>query len=122
ELLPLLHDPAIDVRILCEKTLRSRGLTAQQIDLARLMTDAEATVRARVPAKVLECPDLDTHVWMDRLSRDPSPAVRAAVVRTVGEVADERLRDRMREMAGNDPSPTVRELAGYYMTHRSRNR
>jgi hypothetical protein len=120
ELLPLLHDNSFEIRVLCEKTLRSRGLTTRLIELARLMSDSQPAVRAQVPSKVLEFPDLDTQVWLSRLSRDPSPAVRAAVVRTVGEMEDFRLRERLHEMAANDPSPTVRELADYYLAHPKR--
>jgi hypothetical protein len=118
DLLPLLHDASAEVGVVCEKALRGRGLTEAQIELGKLMTHPQPTVRAQVPARVVEFPDLDTRVWLDRLSRDPSPAVRAALVRTVGEARDMRMRDRVREMAGNDPSPTVRELADYYLTQR----
>lgn len=117
-LLLRLHDRSGEVRSVCAKILRSRGLSVEQIDLARLMTDPDATVRARVPARVLDFPDLDTHVWLDRLSRDSSPAVRAAVVRTFGDLQQLQLRDRVREMAGDDPSSTIRQLADYYLTRR----
>jgi HEAT repeat protein len=116
-LLPVLHDDSEAVRSVCAKALRGRGLTVEQIQLAKLLTDPRAAVRAQVPAKVVEFPDLDTRVWLNQLSRDSSPAVRAAVIRTFGEHQDAHLRDRIREMATADPSSTIRQLAEYYLTH-----
>jgi HEAT repeat protein len=115
ELLPLLHDNSFEVREICVKTLRSRGLSPAQIRLATWMTDSQASVRAQVPSRVLTIPDVDSQLWLDRLSRDPSPAVRAAVLRTMAEANDIRLATRMREIAADDPSPTIRELAEYYL-------
>ncbi len=115
DLLSFLHDSDERVRAVAEQTLKSRGLVSAQIHLARQMTDPKAQVRARVPALVLDFPDLDTRLWLERLSRDGSPSVRAAVLRAVGETKEWRLADRMREMAQGDPSPTVRQIARYYL-------
>jgi hypothetical protein len=115
ELLPFLHDADGDVRAIAEQALKSRGLLAGHVHLARQMTDPHPRVRARVPAQVFDYPDLDTRLWLERLSRDGSPAVRAAVLRVAGETHEWRLADRMREMAAADPSPTVRQIAHYYL-------
>ena len=64
---------------------------------------------------MLEVPDLDTGVWLDRLTRDPSPAVRAAVVRAAGESREERWRPRLRTLADQDSSPTVQQIARFYL-------
>ena len=115
-LLPLLHDPDPEVRATCEHALRSRGLSAAHVQLARHMTDPEASIRAKVPAQVGQFPDLDRGVWWDRLSRDPSPAVRAAVIRAAAEAqALAQLQDRLQTLAQDDPSPTVRQIAHYYL-------
>ena len=115
DLLPYLHDSDGDVRTVCEQALKSRGLLGGHLQLARQMTDPQPQVRSRVPALVLDFPDLDTRLWLERLSRDGSPAVRAAVLRAAGETKEWRLADRMREMATADPSPTVRQIARYYL-------
>ena len=121
QLLPSLHDVSGAVRRACEQALRGRGLTDEQIDLARLMTDPDAAVRAQVPAKVLSVREVDARIWLDQLSRDSSPAVRAAVIRAFAEHPDADLRDCVREMAANDPSCTVRQLADYYLFLHHRN-
>jgi hypothetical protein len=115
DLLPFLHDPDPGVRGICEQALRSRGLNGPQLQLARLMTDPQPTVRAQVPSQVQEFPDLDAKLWLDRLSQDTSPAVRAAVLRASAEMPEPKLQERMAAMAKGDPSPTVRQLALYYL-------
>jgi hypothetical protein len=115
ELLPFLHDSNAEVRGVCEQALRSRGLLAGHVQLARQMADPQPVVRARVPALVHEFPDLDAQLWLDKLSRDQSPAVRAAVLRAAGESKEWRLADRMREMSKSDPSPTIRQIARHYL-------
>jgi hypothetical protein len=62
--------------------------------------------------------DLEPGVWLRRLSHDPVPAVRAAAARAAGENDQVDLSDRLTQMAQSDPSPTVRQLARYYLSHR----
>ncbi|MCS6978270.1 MAG: HEAT repeat domain-containing protein [Gemmatales bacterium] len=114
-LLPLLHDPDAEVRATCEFVLRSRGLSPSQVRLAKQMTDPQPFVRAKVPSQIVDYPELDPAIWLERLSRDPSPAVRAAVVRSAAQVGQAQLRVRLEEMAESDPSPTVRQIASYYL-------
>jgi hypothetical protein len=113
ELLPLLHDSDSEVRGICMQALRSRGLVPAQLQLAKAMGDPQPSVRARVPAQIDDFPELDTRVWLERLSRDSSPAVRAAAVRVAGERRD--LAERLKEIVLDDPSPTVRQIADYYL-------
>jgi HEAT repeat protein len=115
DVLPFLHDTDAEVRAVAEQALRSRGLQAGHLQLARQMTDPQPHVRARVPGLIQDFPDLDTRLWLERLSRDSSPAVRAAVVRAAGEDNQWQLAERMREMARGDPSATVRQIARYYL-------
>jgi HEAT repeat protein len=114
ELLALLHDPDADVRRLCESALRGRGLQDSHIQLARLISDARPAARLDVLPLLRRTPDLEPGVWLQRLSRDPSPAVRAGAVRAAATLTQVDLRDRLREIAQDDPSPTVRQLAGHY--------
>ncbi len=115
DLLPLLHDADREVRTICDQALRSRGLGPAHVQLARAMSDPRPSVRAGVPAQVPDFPELDARVWLERLSRDSSPAVRAAVVRVAAEAVDSRLRDRLREMATNDRDQTVRQIVEFYL-------
>jgi HEAT repeat protein len=118
DLLPLLHDADAEVRATCEHALRGRGLTGAHVQLARQMTDPQPTIRARVPAQVMGFVDLDTRLWLDRLSRDPSPAVRASVLRASAEIGPMQLTERFQVMAQEDPSPTIRQIAAYYLQSR----
>jgi HEAT repeat protein len=114
DLLPLLHDEDVEVQLVCARALRSRGLRESHVELARAMSHPQPSVRAGVPARVLEISDLDSRVWLEKLSRDQSPAVRAAVLRMAGERRQLTLRPRVEEMARNDPSPTIQQLARFY--------
>jgi hypothetical protein len=116
ELLPLLHDPDTAVRRLCTTALRSRGLNDDHILLGGLATDARPAARLEV-LPLLEGAELapgEAGTWLRRLCHDASPAVRAAAVRAGALQSEIDLTDLLRQMAGNDPSPTVRQLAAYY--------
>jgi len=116
ELLPWLHDPDEDVRCLCEKALRSRGLTDDHVQLGRLMTDSRANSRLQVLDLLRQANDLEPGVWLKRLSHDSEPAVRAGAVRAAIEQRVASLDDRLHQMAQNDPCATVRQLTQYYLT------
>jgi hypothetical protein len=118
DLLASLHDPDVEVRRLCEAALRSRGLSEEHVQLARLLTDSRPEVRLQVLGLLRRQNDLEPGIWLRRLSHDPAPAVRAAVVRAAIEQRVPSLSDRLEQMAQNDPSPSVRQLAQYYRTCR----
>lgn len=115
ELLRWLHDPDADVQALCEKALRSRGLQDQHLKLGRLLTDRRPGTRLQVLEQLRRAHDLEPGVWLRRLSHDSDPAVRAAAVRAATEQPFVDLRDRLEQMAQNDPSTTVRQLAQFYL-------
>jgi HEAT repeat protein len=118
DLLPWLHDPDEEVRQICENALHRRGLEERHIRLARLVTDPKPTVRLQVFQKLLGNDELEPGVWLRRLSRDGSPAVRAATLRAAAEQSVIDLTDRIEQMSQNDPSPTVRQLAKFYLSSR----
>jgi len=123
DLLPWLHDADSEVRHLCEEALRSRGLQERHLQLGRLMTDSSPGTRLQVLDLIKHASDLEPGVWLRRLSHDPAPAVRAAAARAAGEESSVNLEDRLEQMAQNDPCPTVRQLAHYYLsTQRGRSR
>jgi HEAT repeat protein len=120
-LLPLLQDSDSEVRRLCEAALRGRGLQDSHIKLAKLITDERPAQRLQVLRYLSEAEDLDPGIWLMRLSQDPSPAVRAAAVRFAaedGSVFD--FQQRVAQMTQQDPSPTVRQVATFYLKNYAR--
>jgi hypothetical protein len=116
ELLPRLHDPEREVQRLARMALRSRGLSEEQVHMGRLLTDPRPAARLDLLALLYRNAELDLSAWLMRLTRDASPAVRAATVRTVGELRIFQLIDRINEMAEADPDASVRPLARFYLT------
>lgn len=114
-LLPGLRDADPEVRRLTEAALRSRGLGTEHLELARLLIDPQPAQRMRVLDHLRRANDLDPGIWLRRLSQDPAPAVRAAVIRVMGQQTTVDLTDRLEQMAQSDPSPTVSYLAGFYL-------
>jgi HEAT repeats len=116
DLLYWLNDPAQEVQQLCEIALRARGLQENHIRLARLITDRRPSVRMQIFENLKRASDLEPGVWLRRLSHDPAPAIRAAAARAAAHNPQADLADRMTQMAQNDPSPTVQQLARYYLS------
>jgi hypothetical protein len=116
DLLALLQDPDAEVRRLCEKALRGRGLSDAHIKLAKLITDARPGYRIQVVNNLHDADDFGLAVWMQHLSEDPSPAVRAALIRFAAEdPAGADFEEGIVKMSREDPSPTVRQLALHYL-------
>jgi hypothetical protein len=114
-LLPLLHDEDLEVQDLCQSVLRKRGLSEDDLKLARLISDRNPAKRMRVLLHLHQLPNLNLAEWLQRLCHDPSSAVRAAAVRAAGDYPQVDLSDRLREMAQNDPCDAVRLNAGFYL-------
>jgi hypothetical protein len=114
-LLPSLHDSDPEVRRLCEVALGGRGLRPEFLELGRLLTDPRPATRLLVLDQLHRTPDLDPGLWLRRLSHDASPAVRAAAMRAMAQQPYLDLSDRLDQMARSDPSPTVCQLARYYL-------
>jgi hypothetical protein len=115
-LLPSLHDADPEVRRLCEVALGGRGLRPEFLELGRLLTAPQPATRLLVLDRLYRTPDLDPGLWLRRLSHDPSPAVRVAAMRAMTQQPLLDLSDRIDQMARSDPSPTVCQLARYYLT------
>ncbi len=116
-LLPSLHDPDAEVRRLTEAALRGRGLRPEHIHLGRLLTHPHPRVRLEV-LDHLGREDLDPGLWLRRLSHDSSPGVRAAALRVMSQQSLLDLSDRIDQMARSDPSPSVAQLARFYLDSR----
>ncbi len=114
-LLPSLHDPDEEVRKLCENALISRGSTPENIHMGRLLTDPQPLKRLEVLGPLGRRSELDTGLWLRRLSYDANPAVRLAAIRAMSEQSPVDFKDRIDEMAQRDPSPTVSDVAQRYL-------
>ncbi|HQR05414.1 MAG TPA: HEAT repeat domain-containing protein [Gemmatales bacterium] len=115
DLCRFLNDPDKEVRTITERILQVRGLSHNQIKLARLMHDQSVASRAELPGLVLKTPEVDSIQWMERLSKDPAPAVRAATARAIGFSADQRMSTLLRALSEQDQDQTVQQIAGYYL-------
>jgi hypothetical protein len=114
-LLPCLHDSDEEVRAQCEVVLANRGRTPQQIKLGWLLTHPDPVERIKVLKLLHDAPELDPTMWLQRLSHDPSPAIRIAALRVMIEELPAPPRERVSEMAQSDPSESVAWVAQYYL-------
>lgn len=117
QLLPCLHDTDPEVRRLCEQSLIARGLRPEYLELGRLLTDPEPAKRLQVLDHLRESAELDPGLWLRRLSHDRSPSIRVAAMRAMSQQSFVDLSDRIDQIAREDGSPTVRQLAQFYLTH-----
>ena len=110
-----LHDADAEVRDLCASALRSRGLDDEQVALATKLASPDPSDRLRLLLDLRSAGEAvrDPGPWLERLSRDADPAVRAGAVR-VGYETRLAFAGWADKMAVADPDPTVRRLAGYY--------
>jgi hypothetical protein len=115
-----LHDSDPEVRRLCEKALRGRGLTLRHIHLARLITDGRPATRLQVLRYLNADSDLDVGLWLRLLSFDSAESVRLAAIRVAAEQEIPELNERLAKMAKSDPSPTVSQWARYYLEQMKR--
>jgi hypothetical protein len=113
ELLRCLHDADPEVRQLCELGLRSRGRTPRDIRLGRRFTAPDPAERQKLLLDLADEEELDVTVWLERLTADADPAVRAGAARLVVDRSPD-LRGRLEEMSRSDPDATVRRIADYY--------
>ncbi|MBA4066052.1 MAG: hypothetical protein C0501_20500 [Isosphaera sp.] len=118
DLFRYLHDPDAGVRQVCRDVLVGRDRSAADIDLGRRLADPDPLERLDLLLDLRYGRDVaDPEPWLERLSRDPEPAVRAAAARVAVEVTVERRLNApawVGEVAGADPDGTVRRVAGYF--------
>ncbi|MEI6325072.1 MAG: hypothetical protein WCO91_06455, partial [Gemmataceae bacterium] len=119
-LLGALHDIDPEVGRLAELALSVRGLSPEHIRLGKLLTDSDPNRRLEVLDLVQGSPDLDEKLWLERLSHDRSTSVRAAAARALSGRFGTEANDRLRQMAGSDPSPSVSRIAGFYLGQQGR--
>lgn len=113
-----LHDPDGGVRAVCHDALVSRGRTETEISLGRRLCDPDPNERLKLLLDLRYDDEVaDPEPWLERLGRDPEPAVRAGAARVAAESAAERRQAVpvwVGRLADADPDPTVRRVAGFY--------
>ena len=114
DLCRFLHDRNEEVRSIAERALKVRGLNEKQLKMARMLHDPQASERAELPALVFASQDIDTVQWMERLCKDPSPAVRAASARAMGKQGDQRLQSLLQQLSEKDQDESVQQIARFY--------
>jgi len=122
ELLHLLHDPDAEVKRLCCTALRGRGLRESDVQLGRLFASPQPADRLQLLSLLYDDGELDLATWLQRLSRDPCPAVRAGAARWAGEQQVVAMQERLAEMAAADPDLTVRPIAKFHCQQLRRDR
>jgi hypothetical protein len=113
-----LHDADPTVRLICRDALVARDRSDAEIALGRRLTHPDPTERLKLLLDLRFDDDVaDPEPWLERLSRDPEPAVRAGAARVVVEVAAVRAQACpawVGRIADADPHPTVRVVAAFY--------
>jgi HEAT repeat protein len=110
DLVGFLRDASAAVRTAAETVLTTRGLSAEQIALAKRATDPSPLVRAQASRHIAESDAVDRVVWLSHLSRDTVSAVRAEAARALALVGSEECLERLSEMANADPDTQIRQL------------
>ena len=91
ELFHWLHDTDSGVRTLCREALVSRGRSEAEIALGRRLVDPDAGERLKLLLDLRYDDDVaDPEPWLERLSHDADPGVRAGSVRVIMELIAER--------------------------------
>jgi hypothetical protein len=115
ELFRWLNDPDPGVRKLCSSALVARGRSADEVEFGRKLTHPDVRERLGLLLDLRWADDSvkDVGPWLERLSRDPDPAVRAGAARVAVECRV-LFAAWVDKLAAEDPNPTVRRVAGYY--------
>ena len=100
---------------MCRDALVGRDRSDADIDLGRRLTDPDPLERLDLLLDLRYGRDVpDPEPWLERLARDPEPAVRAGAARVAVEVTAERrlaCPPWVGGVAGADPDGTVRHLS-----------
>jgi hypothetical protein len=114
-ILKRLHDPEPGVSELAELILKGRGLNHEQIFLGRQITNPHPDIRVSVIPLIRDRTDIDPDVWLLQLSRDTEESVRTKAVEALVDRNSIEVDLRLREIAAQDSSPTIRALAGKHV-------
>jgi hypothetical protein len=118
ELFRWLHDPDAGVRAVCRDALVCRDRSEIEIGLGRRLADPDPLERLKLLLDLRYDDDVaDPEPWLERLSRDPEPAVRAGAARVAVEVTTSRHQSCpgwVARVADADPDATVRRIATFF--------
>lgn len=118
ELFRWLHDADEGVRKICRDALVARERSEGEIALGRRLTHPDPTERLKLLLDLRYDDEVtDPEPWLERLSRDAEPAVRAGAARVATELATARNLSSpawVGRVADTDAHPTVRFVAAYY--------
>jgi HEAT repeat protein len=118
ELFHWLHDPDVGVRTICRDALVARDRSEAEIALGERLTHPDPAERLKLLLNLRYDEDVrDPEPWLERLGRDPEPAVRAGAARVAVELAGARaltVPAWVARVANADPHPTVRFVAAFY--------
>jgi hypothetical protein len=113
-----LHDADAGVRKVCRDALVSHDRTEAEIALGQRLTHPDPTERLKLLVDLRYDNDvLDPEPWLERLSRDPEPAIRAGAARVAVELAALNQLPCpawVGRVADADQHPTVRFIAAHY--------
>ncbi len=117
DLFPWLNDPDAQVQLLCETALSTRGLEPEPIAAARKLTSPDASERLKLLLDLRWNRDAirDPGPWLERLSRDADPAVRAGAARVAYE-CQLSFAGWLDRLAKDDPDGTVRKIVQFHRT------
>jgi HEAT repeat protein len=113
-----LHDPDAGVRAICHDVLVSHERTETEISLGRRLANPDSRERRKLLHDLRDNESLaDPEPWLERLSRDTEPAIRAGAARVAAEIAIDRRRSCpswIDRIADADPDQTVRRVAVFF--------
>jgi hypothetical protein len=113
-----LHDPDERVRAICHSALVSRERSEAEITRGRQLTSPDPHERLQLLLDLRLDEDLaDPEPWLERLSRDSEPGVRAGAARVAVEITSERRLSNptwVVRVAESDPDATVRKVVHFF--------
>lgn len=113
-----LHDADAGVRKICRDALVARDRGEGEIALGKRLTHPDPSERLKLLLDLRYDDDVtDPEPWLERLSRDPEPAVRAGAARVAVEMAAARGQSSpgwVGRIADADAHPTVRFVAAHF--------
>jgi len=107
-----LYDSDPNIPETAETVLKIRGLTQEQVSLARLINHPKPGMRASVIPLLKNRTDVDPVVWLIQLSRDADDSVRTAAAEALNAQGTREARERLIEITRTDESATVRAAVG----------
>lgn len=110
-ILPLLYDSDSYIPPIAERILKTRGLSAEQVGLGKLVVHPRPDMRISAIPFLKDRADIDPIVWLLYLSRDLEESVRLKALAALSGRDAPEARSRIVEMASNDASPRVRASA-----------